>query len=162
MLMDRFEISENIGRTKALTAMSNIIFTEDDNYTIKTTDRFCKWDFEIRENGTNKLIAIIEAKDRQMASTDRRIINGGVQLEAHKYNVLKEVAERRNIDAYYLATFTDGQYYLWNIVTSPVTEDDRLCNKTTAEDNGKVMKHCYYFATKDSEIGGKINVKTLA
>ena len=158
--MDRFELCENVGRQKALTAMSNIAFSNEEYY-IKTTDRFCKWDFEIRLKGTNELIAIVEAKDRQMASTDRRIVFGGVQLEAQKYDTLVDIAQKRNVDAYYLATFTDGTYYIWNVVTSPVTEDERLCNKTTAEENGKVMKHCYYFAKKDCELSGKFE-ETIA
>lgn len=145
---DKFEIAENEGRAKALKVLNQIstIFDDDfDDYRVIPTDSKCAWDFEIRDNDFNSLIGIIEAKDRKFPSTDPRLISQGCQLEDLKYNALYKEADRRMIPAFYLATFSDNQYRIWSVCDTPVTDDTRMCNKTTAVLERKVEKHCYYF-----------------
>lgn len=153
-----FQKAENNGRTKALSALKKIELIEDFNdYKIIQTNEWCKWDFEVRDNLTNELLAIIEAKDRFMDSTDRKLIYGGAQLEAKKFEILKEKAIEQEINAFYICTYTDNTYYIWDIVNcNGITEDKRMCNKTTAVLTEKIEKHCYYFPMRNAKFKGKI------
>lgn len=152
-----FTDSENMGRKKALAALNTIELFDDgfDDYKIYATGMNCNWDFEVIDNQTKELLAVIEAKDRQMPSTDYRVRKEGTQLEAQKFDSLNEKAERDLIPAYYLATFTDNVFMMWDVTSAPYTEDTRMCNKTTAVNRGKIEKHCYYFATRDAQFKGK-------
>lgn len=151
--------AENEGRAKALVALNKTdLFKGDfDDYKIIPTSGCCKWDFEVRDNLTNELLAVIEAKDRKFPSTDKRLKYGGAQLEAPKFELLKSMAYDMDIMSYYLCTFEDGTYYIWNVADCKgVTEDRRMCNKTTAVLSEKVEKHCYYFPMQNAEFFGSL------
>jgi hypothetical protein len=152
-----FVQAENEGRAKALVALNktDLFKGEFDDYKVVPTNPSCKWDFEVRDNLTNELLAVVEAKDRKMLSTDRRLVVGGAQLEAPKYLLLKDMAEDREIISFYLCTFEDGTFFMWNVAECKgVTEDRRMCNKTTAVESGKVEKHCYYLPMNSAEFKG--------
>ena len=105
-----FENAEISGREKALKALNKVNLLDDfweTDYKIVPTEGYCKWDFEIRDKETNELLGVIEAKDRKMPSTDKKLKYGGAQLEAMKYEFLKKKAEIEDICAYYLCTYTD-------------------------------------------------------
>ena len=152
-----FELAENSGRAKALKALSKISILENTDYKVVPTEGYCKWDFEIRDKETNELLGVIEAKDRRFPSTANLLKYGGVQLEAMKYEYLKEKAKREDIRAFYLCTFADDTYYIWDIANcTGITEDKRMCNKTTAVLTEKVEKHCYYFPMSNAFLKGTI------
>ena len=154
---EEFTNAENAGRAKALVALNktDLFNGEFDDYKIIPTNDNCRWDFEVRDNLTNELLAVVEAKDRKFPSTDKRLKYGGAQLEAPKFELLKSMAYDKDILSYYLCTFEDGTYYIWNIADCKgVTEDWRMCNKTTAVLSEKVEKHCYYFPMKNAEFIG--------
>ena len=114
---DMITNAENAGRAKALVALNktDLFNGEFDDYKIIPTNNYCKWDFEVRDNLTNELLAVVEAKDRKFPSTDKRLKYGGAQLEAPKFELLKSMAYDKDILSYYLCTFEDGTYYIWNI-----------------------------------------------
>lgn len=155
-----FELAESSGRQKALLALNKVdIFHGDfsDYRVIPTEGKYCKWDFEVRDNLTNELLAIVEAKDRKMPSTDKKLKYGGAQLEAQKFDFLKNKAEDEDIVALYLCTYTDDKFYIWNVTECDgITEDKRMCNKTTAVLSGKIEKHCYYFPMNNAEFIGDL------
>lgn len=153
-----FQLAELSGRDKALKALNQVFLFEDfSDYKIIPTNDWCKWDFEVRDNFSNELLAVVEAKDRFMESTDRKLIyGGGAQLEAKKYEPLREKAINEEIDVFYLCTYTDNMFYIWDIKNCNVTEDKRMCNKTTAVLTEKIEKHCYYFPMRSAKFKGKI------
>ena len=155
-----FELAESSGRQKALLVLHKIdLFHGDfnDYRVIPSEGKYCKWDFEVRDNVTNELLAVVEAKDRNMPSTDRRLIYGGAQLEAKKFDFLRDKANEEDILALYLCTYTDDMFYMWNITECEgITEDVRKCNKTTAVLTEKIDKHCYYFPMDNAEFKGKL------
>jgi len=155
-----FENAEISGREKALKALNKVNLLDDfweTDYNIVPTEGYCKWDFEIRDKETNELLGVIEAKDRKMPSTDKKLKYGGAQLEAMKYEFLKKKAENEDICAYYLCTYTDDTYYIWDIANCKgITEDRRMCNKTTAVLTEKIVKHCYYFPMSNAFSKGTI------
>ena len=156
---EEFTNAENAGRAKALVALNkaDLFKGEFDDYKIIPTNNYCKWDFEVRDNLTNELLAVVEAKDRKFSSTDKRLKYGGAQLEAPKFELLKSMAYDKDILSYYLCTFEDDTYYIWNVANCEgVTEDWRMCNKTTAVLSEKVEKHCYYFPRKNAEFIGSL------
>ena len=156
---EAFVQAENSGRKKAMDVLNSIDLFDGDfsDYSIRPTGHTCHWDFEIIDNLTNEVIGIIEAKDRKFPSTDRKLKYGGAQLEANKFELLKYVAEKRDIVALYLCTFTDDTYYIWNVTEcNGVTEDRRMCNKTTAVLTEKIEKHCYYFPMNNALFNGNI------
>ena len=140
-----FENAEISGREKALKALNKVNLLDDfgeTDYKIVPTEGYCKWDFEIRDKETNELLGVIEAKDRKMPSTDNKLKYGGAQLEAMKYEFLKNKAESEGICAYYICTYTDNTYYIWDIANCKgITEDRRMCNRTTAVLTEKIEKH---------------------
>ena len=158
--MDAFEQTELTGRQKALVVLNKVdLFHGDfnDYKVIPTEGKFCKWDFEIRDNLTNELLGVVEAKDRYMPSTDNKLKYGGAQLEAQKFEFLKQKAEKEDISAFFLCTYTDDMYYIWNIgECKGITEDTRMCNRTTAVLTDKVAKHCYYFPMNNAEFKGSL------
>jgi hypothetical protein len=149
-----FAIAENTGRQKSLAVLNAFELIEDAGYTIvPTADKYCKWDFELIEKGTGNLLGIVEVKDRKFPSNDARVVKEGVQMETPKVMALKEKANEDDIVAYYLATFSDNKAMMWDIMAAQTTTDCRMANKTTAVDNGKVLKSFHYFMPKDSIIG---------
>lgn len=157
MKNDAFEQSEISGRAKADIVLNSLESIFDDGYVdyrLVHTHSSCQWDYEIRDLRDNQLIGIIEAKDRKFPSNDRRLIRQGAQLEEYKYNALLNICEKLYIPAFFLCTFTDNKYYIWDIEKSNVTDDVRMCNKTTAVLTEKVEKHCYYFKLADAEFKG--------
>ena len=155
-----FENAEISGREKALKALNKVNLIDgfwETDYKIVPTEGYCKWDFEIREKETDELLGVIEAKDRKMPSTDDKLKDGGAQLEAMKYEFLKEKAKTEGICAYYICTYTDNTYYIWDIANCRgITEDRRMCNRTTAVLTEKIEKHCYYFPMSNAFLKGTI------
>lgn len=153
-----FQKAEMQGREKALKVLNQVkskLFIDGfDDFYIKPMDDMCNWDFELRDNITDEICGYVEAKDRKFPSDDWKIRNGGAQLELKKYNILKAIGEKNDVPSYYLCTFTDDRYYIWNIDECEVTQDERMCNKTTAVLQGKVLKKCVYFNTRDAKLTG--------
>ena len=156
---EAFIKAESDGRKKAMTVLNsiNLFDSEFSDYSIKPTEHSCNWDFEIIDNQTNEVIGIIEAKDRKFPSTDNKLKYGGAQLEANKFELLKNISKVRDLVAFYLCTFTDDTYYIWNITECKgITEDKRMCNRTTAVLTEKIEKHCYYFPMNNAVFNGNI------
>lgn len=155
---EEFHKAELLGREKALKVLNQVksqLLTDGfDDFYIKPMDDICKWDFELRDNLTDELYGFVEAKDRKFPSDDWKIITGGAQLELKKYELLKEISEKNNIPSFYLCTFTDDKYYIWEVGKCNVTQDERMCNKTTAVLQNKILKKCVYFYTIDSKLIG--------
>lgn len=148
-----FALAENEGRNKALAVLNAFELVEDIDYVVvPSRGKYCKWDFEVRGKATNKLLGVIEVKDRKFPSNDWKVVKEGVQLETPKFDFLKEKGKEDGIFAYYLATFTDNKAMMWDILSAPTTTDERMANKTTAVDNGKVLKAFHYFMPNDSII----------
>lgn len=151
-----FEAAESSGRGRADIAISKINFGNANYYKVIPTTGGCRWDYEIVDKLSNKVIGIIEAKDRTLTSTDWRIKKEGFQIEHNKYDALLKKAKKDNINAYILVTMADDYYMVWDIVASPITEDVRDCPKCSAVDRGRVMKRCVYFKVKDTFAKGKL------
>lgn len=148
---DAFDLSEDKGRAKAIKHLDTIIF-DDDEYTIVPTHKSCSWDFEVILKDSKERIALIEVKDRDMKSTDRRLVNEGIHLDDHKYGEIRKEALKHEISAYFMATFTDGKSYTWDLLSCPTTTAWKMSNKTTAVKSEKVLKLFRLFQMNDNEI----------
>lgn len=148
-------IAECRGRRKALKALNSVKFDFGEAYIIKHTSPICKWDFEIVARKTKKVLAYIEAKDRNYNSQSHIIKTEGAQLDFLKYDLLCALSEYKQTPVFYLSTFSDGRFYLWDVLKCNISRDTRMCNKTTAFASGKVKKDCVYFQLDDAQYSGE-------
>ena len=168
MKQDAFEVAEDLGRKKAIRAIERSrkeFFKDWDGFKIvPTTEKRATWDFDMIDPENNdSTIGIIEAKDRNMASTDKRILSDGAQLERQKYDKLLRICNEKNIPCFYVCTYTDGGYYIWDIeeCVGKVTFDSRMCPATTAVKADKIEKKCCYFKVEDAFAKGTLKRKRI-
>lgn len=91
-----------------------------------------------------------------------KVEHKGRDFEFGKYNdymISKKKADN-NKGIWYLNTFTDGTFLMWDLDTAHITEKENTHNKETVHpEKGKITKTEYFLTPDDVIFRGKFNVK---
>lgn len=157
--MDNFIRAEMQNRPKALAVLNSIVNTEDYEVVESPAEDKEHYDFAIKKKENEEVVALIEHKDRKYSSTTF----DDWLLSSKKKSYLDSYSE----PTYYLNTFTDGVWAMWNTKTTSSTRQPIYHSSCTVYSGSPMYENGYFYRIEDGMSGtfnteedGKIDEET--
>lgn len=142
--MNNFDKYEKLGENKVLPLLLRLFA----GFEVVHTKSGCHWDYEIIKNG--KVVGIVESKDRncRIDQYDTAI------LTDDKYENLLKESKSKGITAYFISTYIDGHYAIWNLTDGSCTpsESTTWAPRYTAVNSGSKIKKAWNFKFSEAKI----------
>ena len=143
--MTDFDLAEKRNRPKAVAVLNSILNLELYELEESPVEKMEHYDFAIKRKSDGKIVAYIEHKDRNYPSTSF----DDWLLSAKKKAYLDQYPQ----PTYYLNTFTDGAWAMWNTKNTTFTRKPIFHSSYTVCTGGTVEENGYFYKISDGMNG---------